>query len=918
MIRGLSTPALFGRHLRTAPGASLAVALLVLVLSALAVLAPLAITAVSDAGLRYRLDGVSPLVRDVDSSVAQAPQVMPGASDLPEATVLVWGGFEAALLKARTDAGTPLTGVLGDPSYVVRMGRIEPWRSFNLSWALDPRFADRIELVDGSMPAAPPEDWWEQFGHGPQKPVAERPPIEVVLSEESAADMEWPVGETRPYPLAQGFEGDYPYRLSGVYQPVHPDDPYWLHAGDVLAPAVRYDGENQAYVYATGFADPGWLTVLQAFDPVQTTVWYPFDPGAVTAQNAGDVLADLRGFTSVSQPITRGDTGIGITGLTFRSGAIPVLERAVAEGRVLVALVAMLAAGPVGVAAAVLVLGGRMMLERRRSALALLSARGAGSSELRLLMGIEGLIVAAPAVAAGVALGYAVAAATLSDVGAMPNPLQAPAILLIPALLGIAPSALLAVSSGSPRRAERADAPTRRSAWRPVLEWTVVGLAAVATTVLVLRGMGDPTAPLDPLVVVAPLLLAFVVCIVTLHAYPVLLRALQSRVQRAVGFTGFVGAARALRDPSTGVAPVLALIVGISISVSSGVMLSTLEAGIARSSQLQAGADLQLQTGRFEEGAADVVAGLDGVAAVAAVAEARSIEVLVDSARRLAPVYFVDQQSLAAVQGRDGTVPEGVSLADGSEPIPLLLSERAVEVLEPGSELSVGGEPAEVAGTAGDTAPFTSLSAWLLTADAYMEAVNGRPAPVVSILVRLDAGADPTAVAIAAQESLGDNVRTLTPASVRSSIEQGPAASALRVTLIACIALAALLCAIAVVMTLVLGTGSRSRILALLQTLGAPPRSGSAIIAWELWPACAAAIIAGTLYGFALPALLLQVVDLRPFTGDSAQPAYAVDPLILLAAIGGFLVVTAVFTLIALTISRRVRAASILRTVEDS
>ena len=52
----LSTPGLLGRHLRTAPGAPIAVALLVFVLSALTVFGPLALTALSDAALRYRLD----------------------------------------------------------------------------------------------------------------------------------------------------------------------------------------------------------------------------------------------------------------------------------------------------------------------------------------------------------------------------------------------------------------------------------------------------------------------------------------------------------------------------------------------------------------------------------------------------------------------------------------------------------------------------------------------------------------------------------------------------------------------------------------------------------------------------------------------------------------------------------------------
>lgn len=921
MSARLSTPVLVGKHLRTAPGASIAVALLVFLLSALTVFAPLALAAAGDAALRYRLDDVSPLVRDIDASVGQAPQVGPGVSDLPPEVSQQWGGFDGALARARTQAGEPLAGVMGDASYIVRAQPVDPWGSFNLAWALDPRFADRIEIVEGALPAAPPEDWWGRFDERAEQPAEEWPPVEVVLSTTTASELEWGVGETRLHPLGEGFEGDYPYLLSGTYEPVDVADPYWLHAGDVLSPAIRYDTENQAYIYGTGYADPRWLAVLQAFGPLETVVWYPFDPAAVTAQNAGDVLADLRGFTSVSQPITEGVTGIGITGLTFRSGAVPVLDRAVAEGRVLVAIVAMLAAGPIGVAAAVLVLGARMMLERRRSALALLSARGATPGRLRTLMGFEGLLVAVVPAVLGAVSGFILAALALSGVGAVPGLLAAPSLLVLPALLGLAPAVVLAASAGVSRRGGRADAPARRSGWRPIVEWAVIGLAAVATAVLMLRGIGDPTAPLDPLVSVAPLLLALVVCIATLHVYPVLLRVLQRRLQRGPGFTGFLGAARALRDPATGLAPVLALIVGVSIAVSSGIMLSTLEAGVARAAQATAGADLQLQTGRFEEGAADVVAGLDGVAAVAAVAEARSVEVLVDSARRRASVYLVDQGALADVQGAGGVVPDGVSLGgdpEGDGGMPVLFSQGAFDVLDPEGDLVIGGEPSEVAGIATEAAPFSSVGAWLLADAAYTEAVYGREAPVVSILVRLEDGADPAVVAADARELLGGNVRWLTPASVRASIEQGPAASALRTTLIACVALAALLSAIAVVMTLVLGTRARSRILALLQTLGAPPRSGRAIVAWELWPACAAAVVAGTLYGFVLPVLLLQVVDLRPFTGGALQPAYVADPLILIAAVGGFLLVAALFTIGALAISRRVRAATILRTVEDS
>lgn len=935
VTRGLSTGALVSKHLRTAPGASLAVGLLVLVLSGLAVFGPLALTAVSDAALRYRLDAVSPAVRDVQASIVMPPSAGPGGAGarVPEEYTEVWGGFDAGLERVRSATEEPLTATLESAEYFVRMG--EPGEYVGGSYlGLDPFYESHISIVDGRLPqpTASQEEWdaalaamFEGLNGDPLRAEYELsqreglPPVEIVLSTASAEKVEWAIGETRVVGSELGWGLPLRLTLVGTFEAVDANEPYWIHVGEVLKPAIGWNPDGVEYVRPTGFVSPNVLEQLAHGNTRPfTSVWYPMDVEAITASNAAAVTAQLRGFTSVAQQVGSGDV-FGLQSLDFQADAIPTLDRAIAEGRSLVALVAMLAAGPLGVAAAVLVLGARMMLERRRGALALLSARGATPAQLRRLLGIEGLVVAVVPTALGATLGFVTASLALSRIGAMPGPLEQPALLIVPALLAFAPAVVLAASAGVSRARGRADAPTRRSAWSPILEWAVTGLAVVATALLVVRGLGDPMAPIDPLVSVAPLLLAFVVCIATLHVYPLFLRGLQARLRRGSGFAGFLGAARALRDPATGLAPVLALIVGVSIAVSSGILLSTLETGADRASRANAGGDLQLQSKRFDEGAAEVVADLPGVEAVAPVGEARTIEVLVDSRRKLATVYLVDQDALADVQGADGLVPDGVSLGDGTTPMPVLFSQRAMAVLEPEGELLIGGEPAEVADVVTDPAPSTSATSWLLTDAAYGEAIYGREVPVVSILVRLDDGTDAAAVAAAARDALGDeNIRWLTPESVRAAVDAGPAASGLRVTLIACIALAALLCAIAVVMTLVLGTRARSRILALLQTLGAPPRSGSAIVAWELWPACAAAVVAGALYGAALPVLLLRVVDLTPFTGGAGQPAYAADPLILIAAIGGFLVVALLFTLAALAISRRVRAAAILRTVEDS
>ena len=76
-------------------------------------------------------------------------------------------------------------------------------------------------------------------------------------------------------------------------------------------------------------------------------------------------------------------------------------------------------------------------------------------------------------------------------------------------------------------------------------------------------------------------------------------------------------------------------------------------------------------------------------------------------------------------------------------------------------------------------------------------------------------------------------------------------------------------------------------------------------------------MIAGTVFGAIVPLVVMAAVDLRPFTGSSVAPAYAIDPGILLLTVGGFVTVAVVLTAIALLVSRRVRAAGALRTVEE-
>jgi putative ABC transport system permease protein len=631
----------------------------------------------------------------------------------------------------------------------------------------------------------------------------------------------------------------------------------------------------------------------------------------VTADGAATLLADLRGFASTAQPMP-GAGGFGPP-LSFQAGLIPTLESAIAQNHALVSVLAMLVAGPIGVALAVLVLGCRLMHENRRSALDLLAARGAAPGQLRSVLGLEGLLAGLVPAALGAGIGLALAAALLS--GATP----AASLLVIPVVLAIVPAAVGAAAATRSRGRERADAPSRRSRWRPVVEAAIVALAVLATGLLVLRGT-DATAQIDPLAVAAPLLLALVACILTLRAYPLALRTVLARERARPGFLGMLGAARALRDPATGVAPVLALIVGVSFAVASAIVLSMVQTGALDAARATAGADVQLEASRFDDEAVATVEAQDGVEAVAQITLLRSAQLKVDDRLTRVSLYLVDRAQLDRVQqGFPPIVPPDVTLGDGSGAPRLLFSEE--EAARTGAaELPVHivKSDAEFAGSVREAVPFTSSTSWALADAAYAEQISDDTPIPVRLLVRVAPDADPAAVADELREALGDLVRVTTLADTLAAAYADPAFAGLRIALIAGVVVCAVLSAVAVVVTLVLGARPRRRILALLQTLGAAPRTGRGLVVWELAPAGIAALIVGGLLGALMPLLLASVVDLRPFTRGVQAPPYSVDPLIVLLTVGGFAAVTLLVTWAALAIARHARVAAVLRTVEDT
>lgn len=911
---------LFLAHLRAARGSLLTIATIVAVLAGSAVLAPLAVTGMLDASTRYRLETLSPTVRDLSVSGAFRPDFTlfgPTA----EAEASTWATWESALAGIRDEAGAPVRSSFGEAQYITRWGM--PGEFTGTTYVvLDPHFAQRIRIVDGRLPDPPadPEAWvealsglWDPRTGIVNGETVELAATEIVLSVESARDVEWEIGETRNVGAEAQWWTDVPLTLVGTFAPTDDDDPYWLRTSGMSGADVGFNPDGVPYERVSAFAAPEALATLPSANPagVQTDIWMPADPSTVTAGGAAELLASLRAYVAKSHPLER--DGFRFADLTFHTGSIDALDRANVQNTSLIAVLAMLLSGPLGVALAVLVLACRMLWETRRAAFALLAARGASGGQLRGLLTVDGLIVGIVPAVIGAGAGLLLSGVVAPGVPPILGLFVAPTVLaLLPAAVG----AVMASRGGKIGRADGAGS----SAWRGVVELVIVVLAVLSTALLVVRGVAATTDGIDPLAVAAPVLLALAACVLTLRVYPVALRMLLRRARKGPGFIGMLGAARALRDPAVGVAPVLALVVGVSFAVAGGVILSIVQEGAQQTARVETGADLQVQALRFPADAAAQIAAVDGVAATAAVQVVLATELSIDNVRSRVSLYVADRAELDAAQaGYPATVPDAIDLGDGSGAPRLLTSDTvAARGLDDSDAIEIGMAGAEFVGSVPGVAAFASGPTWALVDRSFLPQITERPATTASVLVSLEPDADPDAVSAAIAEIVGSGARITTAVDVRASIDADPAVSGLRLVLLSGIAASAVLSAVAVVVTLVLGARARRRILALLQTLGAPPSAGGRLLAWELAPVSVAALVVGAAFGAALPVLLSTVIDLRAFTSGAVPPAYVVDPVILAVTVGGFIAVTVLVTSVALAVARRARAAAVLRTVEDS
>lgn len=912
-------------HVAAHAGSLAAVTALVLMISTLAGLMPRATTHVLTEGLRDQIAGLDAVERDLTARTQGSPS--PGAAADPDGNSLsdasdpVWGAFDDSLVTMRESMPEPMRSVFGPASFAAVMPAapafpldpdIATRANAMLSFGFDPRQDDHITITEGRAP----------------RPVAQPVPsadttVEFALSTTVAETMGWPVGQERVLqPLGLP---EISVRLTGTYEAKDPDDALWTQIAATLNPSVIATEGAKPTVTGVGWVEPGsYRQILPISDGTEVRTWFPLRPQALTSRNSARFAAQVRTFTSQRQSVAGDEflagwddsvTLFGITELKLSSSSISAIHEADLAGSLALAMVAMFASGPAGVALAVLALAAGMVIRRQRAAFDLGLARGASERQVRTLLALEGLAVGLPTGA----LGAVIAALVLPHDGTGSAWIWPVAVGLLAAVLFVAAPSMIGRTERAGGTRDDLTARDERS-WRWTLEILVVFAAVAAIVSLRSRGLTASSAEhsadrsVDPLLAATPLLLSLAACLIVMRIYPWALRRVLARAALRRGPIALVGTARALRDPAAGLIAVLAMVTTVGIAVFSGVALTTLRDGLADSARAGVGSDLVIDGSPvLDELAAELSARSD-VDGVATVSELPRLRLTADGEKpRYTTLVLVDVTALREVQQN---VPEALTLPDAldhatGEALPVLMSED----LGRGTGLELGGDPLEAVGTVPSSSPVTTRSSWILADRQTAKDVLGLTGVPQRLLVDTDGAAAQTVREVA--RATPGVTRADTPADAERQLEHASLIPTVRHTAQLALAALAVLCAAVIALTLARGDAGRARQSALLGAMGETSRHTRRIVAWEIGPLAVVSLAAGLVIGLALPAVVLSGIDLTAFTAGAAQPSISVDVLLTAAIAGGVLLVVAIGTAVAALITPRLDLSATLRKMED-
>ena len=831
------------------------------------------------AELSYRLHGASASILDLQSSV---DPISTTASDFTTATKTTWDAFDGTMPLIRNSMTTSLKSSTLPGRYV---GRNDGSTHAGIPASGAPHTPPK-HFVDLSLEGNPGlrSDAILTSGEWPTKAVDDPAvPIPVVVTEATATELDWNVGETQT--LGGAFDEPREIVLVGTVRPRHPTADYWqLDATRAKASGIpSTDGDSITYHGVVWLDADSWAGVALGFDGAAIRSWFPVDVSRITPDSLADMQAGLAQFTSSARTV-----GNGVNAVHPRYSSSFSLVADDYNGRAPAAsgVISVIDAGPLGTGGALLLLAVSLLVDRRRSATRLQRARGASNGQLRAELAGQLAVATVPGAALGVILGALVSPGGLS-----------PGLLIIAAVVAVVPIAFGAIQLAPPV-IDRLGANALGRA-RLVFDGVLLILAALDVLLLVQRGLGGQALGVgaDPLLTATPLVLSAAGCALALRLLPPALRALGSIVRRGRGATALIGRANSARVGARFL-PVFATMTGIAIALFASSILATQQQGLHDAGVGLLGADIRISGTPVSDAAVEKLRDLPGVADLAVVKSLAGVRAGGHSEDFA--VVVVDAKQLNAVEA---------DLSPQKRRFPLLGTERG------GHPVAYGGGFLKTLGTRAtlqdglpltvstieddDPAPkFVANSPWVLLDESALPAAQREQAEPESVLIRVTPGSDADRVVRDIKKTVGSGPLITSALKQVRDLTASPLVAGLTTIALLAIGLSMLFSVLALLLALLMNAAARAALLARLRALGFARRQAIGLIGWELGPMVVLGAIAGAALGILIALLFLAVVDLSAFVGGDSPPVAALDPVLALGSVGVFVVVATLATLV--------------------
>jgi len=648
------------------------------------------------------------------------------------------------------------------------------------------------------------------------------------------------------------------------------------------------------YWIGTAFIGPGALPLVETtLDPteMQVTWAYAATLSGLSAAKASGVEASVASMISSGVTVITPAIPNPVT-LTVNSPIPSILSPFIAAEGAVAPVLELLYVSLAVLGAVVVLLGARLVAQRRAAEFTLMRARGAALYQLGWLALRASLVIAAVAGAAGAALAIGLTPGDGDAVGWWLAGLTIAVTLVGPVLISVFPQRVAAPVAGRTSRLAGGRRAGGRglAARRIVIETALVALAIGGLVVLRNQGLSSGSSGLYTSA--APVLVAIPVAVVVLRCYPPLVRELARIAGLSRGVVAFVGLARATRTPPGTVLPSFALVLVLAMVAFPDMVSTAVTRSQVAASWQQVGADaiITAPSGQVITPALQrQIASVPGVVSTAtAVVDAGSLPngselsvVFVDPARYAA---VIDQAPgprfpLAALSGNAGGG-QSVAIAPavattaaaqlvGSAPPSLSVGTSTITIRLAGWIGGVPGAP-DVAAGAVVVVPLGAL---------------GPQPPGPNLMLAAGAGLDAARLSAAVRGALPGGSVTLR-ATALAALTTAPVPQAAQTALTQGMATAAGFGALVLLLSLLLTARTREMTLARLATMGLRRWQAQLLLAAETLPPVVAAAAGGVACAWLLAPLIGPSLNLASFsgTGSAIGVAPAVFPLVASAA----------------------------------